>query len=217
MVIASNISALRERWLALCGRLSPQGGADLAGAAFDCIIALYDSPRRAYHNLEHIAACLAELDRFGPNSQTTDLIEFALWFHDCIYEPGRANNEARSARVARLFGAALGQPEQSLQRVERLILATQHNAPPGDDDESLIIDIDLSILGAEPPVYDAYVAAIRREYAAADTAQWCAGRGAFIESMLARAQIFGGAAARQRLEAAARANLERELAALASR
>ncbi|MDX2199656.1 MAG: hypothetical protein SF069_11890 [Phycisphaerae bacterium] len=211
------MSALRERWSALCGRLRPRSGGDLAGAAFDCLIALYDSPRRAYHNLEHIAACLAELDRHGPSAQNRDLIEFALWFHDCIYEPGRAGNETRSAQVARLFGTALGQTEQSLQHVERLILATQHNAPPSDDAESLIIDIDLSILGAEPAIYDAYVAAIRCEYAAADTAQWRAGRGAFLESMLARARIFGSGAARQRLEAPARANLQRELAALDSR
>jgi predicted metal-dependent HD superfamily phosphohydrolase len=46
-------------------------------------------------------------------------------------------------------------------KVRDLILATRHCAPPASPDAALIIDIDLSVFGQAPAVFDAYEAGIR--------------------------------------------------------
>ena len=49
-----------------------------------------------------------------------------------------------------------------------LIVATKHDAVPKDADAGLLVDIDLSILGADPERFDEYERQVRFEY------QWVA-------------------------------------------
>jgi predicted metal-dependent HD superfamily phosphohydrolase len=78
----------------------------------------------------------------------------------------------------------------------------------------VLVDADLSILGAPAEVYDRYAAAVRAEYAHVPADAWRAGRSAVLRSFLDRPAIFHTAAGRGRWEEAARANLGRERAAL---
>lgn len=198
-------------WSALCGRLGGPGASVHAPVLWAVIDALHHVPPRAYHNLDHVRTCLRELDRFEGRLGDRDAVALALWFHDSIYEPGRADNEARSAEVADLAGLRLGLPETRREHVRALVIATAHKGEPDGDDARAITDIDLSVLGARWEEYARYAAGIRAEHAFADDAAYAAGRGAFLRGMLGRGRIFRAEAMRARLEAGARENMLREL------
>jgi predicted metal-dependent HD superfamily phosphohydrolase len=71
-----------------------------------------------------------------------------LWFHDAVYELRRSDNEEQSARLAEGALSNAGAPREVGARVATLVLATRHTASPESTDEQLLVDIDLSILGA---------------------------------------------------------------------
>lgn len=131
-----------------------------------------------------------------------------------MYVPGRPDNEAASAELARAALSAGGVPEQVQERVGDMILATRHSAAPLGRDARLLADIDLSILGADPYRFGIYDRAIRREYHALSDAEYRAGRAAVLRGFLAWPSVFRTERFRDRFEAAARANITAALAAL---
>jgi predicted metal-dependent HD superfamily phosphohydrolase len=91
---------------------------------------------------------------------------------------------------------------------------TLHANPHRTPDEALLIDIDLSILAAEPARFDAYEQAIRAEYARVPTFIYRAKRRRVLEKFLARERLYVTAACHDQFEASARANLARSIGAL---
>ena len=175
----------------------------------------YSEPHRAHHGVHHIDALarLFEDVQRGPAWRRPLEVALAILYHDAVYVPGRSDNEACSARLAR---EALGGHWVDIDRVETLILATANHCRDvdalRDEDLAHFLDADMSILGAPPAVYDAYVAGVRSEYAGVPEGLFTAGRRAFLESLLARATIFHSQFFSARFEASARANMARELA-----
>jgi predicted metal-dependent HD superfamily phosphohydrolase len=167
----------------------------------------YAEKHRHYHTLRHIGAMLELL----PDAEETVLA--AVWFHDAIYDGDR--NEERSAALAREALTELGFEEDSIRRVEELILATTSHAPTTTAQEFL--DADLAILGSKPERYDEYVAQVRKEYAHVPDALFRAGRNRILQSFLDRPRIYLTAAFYERFEQQARDNVRRESGALASR
>lgn len=199
--------ATAARFQELCHRV---GVADPAATTvFAALVRHYSEDHRRYHNLAHIDRMLGWLDIVGEN---LDAIELAIWFHDVIYDPLGTDNEDKSARFFR-DGLGRSLPSSLADAVERLILATDlKRARSGRDDENLMIDIDLSILGASPGDYAAYRDAIRSEYAVVPEESFRAGRGAILRHFLSQpiyhTQSF------QQLEPQARRNMQQELASL---
>ena len=74
--------------------------------------------------------------------------------------------------------------------------------------------MDCAILGASAEQYDRYVRQVRQEHVWAPGGAFRKGRLAFVSAQLDRPAIFHTEPYRQRFEAQARANLERERAAL---
>jgi predicted metal-dependent HD superfamily phosphohydrolase len=181
---------------------------------FDGLLARYREPHRHYHNLDHVVACLNELLAARDLVDDPRPIEAALWFHDAVYDPTRSDNEERSADLADASLASMGCDDDFRQRVRRLILATKHRASPVRSDERLMVDVDLSILGQRPGVFDRYEAAIRREYAHVGEAEFCAGRAAFLQRLLARPLIYSTDRFREKYERSARENIARSIAKL---
>ena len=178
------------------------------GETWQALRRLYSEPDRHYHNLAHIHACLGWLDKVANIADDAVSLEFAIWFHDAIYDTHAGDNEAQSADFA---GSSLVAPVR-VDRVRDLILATQHREI-FEGDAALICDIDLAILGASPDAYQAYRRQIREEYRWAPDADFSAGRIQVLRHFLARPAIFVTAPFRA-LEAPARANLEAEIRAL---
>jgi predicted metal-dependent HD superfamily phosphohydrolase len=100
-------------------------------------------------------------------------------------------------------------------RVEQLILATQgHQISPKDFDQSVFLDADLAILGADPLRYQAYAQSIRREYSWVPELDYKAGRIGILKSFLKRPRLYCTDLLFGELEAIARHNLAQEIDSL---
>ncbi len=202
---------LRKRWHALWTHLDiPPDRAP----TLDPLVTAYDEPQRAYHNLRHIIQCLHELDGMRGSCDSPDAVELAIWYHDAVYDPTRQDNEERSAELAVDAMKSARLPDGLCERVVDLILVTKHAAAPTTQDAKVLIDIDLSVLGQEPEVFDEYERGIRREYGYVDENAFREGRAAILEKFLARPTIFSTPQMRDRYEEPARRNLARSIARL---
>jgi predicted metal-dependent HD superfamily phosphohydrolase len=175
----------------------------------------YAEPSRAYHTAEHIRDCLAQLDLTRNLAGRPDEVEVALWFHDAVYTPGAADNEDRSARLAQDALTASAVSLETSRRIARLILATRHVTLPEAPDAQLLCDIDLSILGRAPDVFDEFERRIRQEYAWVPEPIYRRERAAVLSGFLRRRSIYQTEPFRLRYEAPASANLKRMMAKLA--
>jgi predicted metal-dependent HD superfamily phosphohydrolase len=90
-------------------------------------------------------------------------------------------------------------------------MATRHKAVPRGTDAEILVDIDLSILGAAPDRFDEYERQVREEYAWVPDFLFRRERKAILKEFLARPQIFSSTHFRGRYEQQARSNLERSL------
>lgn len=164
----------------------------------------YGEPHRAYHNVAHVASMLAALASRGVLTSTLAL---AAWGHDLIYDPRAGDNEEQSAEVFGEWLTAQGADARLAQGVRGLILATKHSAPPATRGEALLVDADLSILGAAPEAFAAYDRAIRQEYRHVPTLRYSTGRKKVLQGFLERKRIYT-APEFAGLEDQARTNLE---------
>lgn len=196
-----------SRWMKLCRAVGLDGRDEWVN-----LLAAYEDPSRAYHNSGHIRDCLEQMDQHSSLADDLLSLEFAIWFHDLVYDSKATDNEARSAEAADRFL----KDTPICSKVGGLIMATRHAADVPSGDSGLIVDIDLSILGRSAPDYDRYAAAIRREYAWVQDDDYAKGRSRVLGGFLQRARIYSNQPFRDRHEAQARLNLQRELVMLGS-
>jgi predicted metal-dependent HD superfamily phosphohydrolase len=201
-----------ERW---CALMRAFGVADHL-AMFDRVHAAYREPHRFYHDVSHIDACLGQFARSHSLARSSAEVEMALWLHDVVYAPRASDNEVRSARWAVDFLRSAGVPEARASLVEAHIMATVHAAEPHDPDSRLVVDIDLSILGRDETMYDAFERNVRQEY---QWVPWLVYRRKRIEvlgTFLERPRIYFTESFRESYESPARANLARAIAMLST-
>jgi predicted metal-dependent HD superfamily phosphohydrolase len=198
--------ALRARWTAVAGD-TPESLATYAD-----VLARYGEPHRRYHGVRHVEHVVAMADALAGGSADAAVV-LAAFLHDVVYDTRAADNEERSAAYAREHLPPLGVDAATVAEVARLVLATKaHDA--ADEAAALLLDADLAVLGADPATYDAYSAGVREEYGWVPEGLYRAGRAHVLRSFLDRPAVFLTEPMRRRGEAAARANLARELAAL---
>ena len=169
----------------------------------------YAEPARAYHTAEHIRDCLAQFDLSQHTAQRPDEVEAAIWFHDAVYLPRGSDNEESSARLAQTTLAEAGAPLEAAHRIAGLVLATEHLAIPDEPDAALLCDIDLSIFGRTPEVFNEFEQRIRQEYAWVPEPVYRSARAEILTGFLNRSSVFQTDFFRQRYESQARANLAR--------
>ncbi len=190
-------------------------GARGDGAAmFERLVAAWSEPRRRYHSLQHLEECLALFEEHAALAARPGEVELALWFHDAVYEVRGKDNELRSAELAVEALRAAQVDAEPVERVRRLVMATCHEALPETPDEALLVDIDLSILGAPGERFDEYEVQVRQEYSWVPRALFRIKRREVLAGFLARDSIYSTAALRAEREQQARANLARSLAKL---
>jgi predicted metal-dependent HD superfamily phosphohydrolase len=178
------------------------------------LIAAYDEPQRRYHTLQHLGECLSLFDTYRALAIEPDEVEMSLWFHDAIYAVRASDNEEKSAKWAESSLRSANVNEERIARVRNHILATQHAVLPQGHDQALLVDIDLSILGASPERFDEYEAQVKAEYGWVPDFLFRRKRREILAEFLARAPIYSTPLLRERLEAQARANLARSIASL---
>lgn len=182
----------------------------------DEIAAAYADPSRGYHDTRHLTEVLRRLEELaeaGTDYESTAVL-LAAWFHDAVYD-GERDAEERSATWAEEALAPLV-PTPVVEEVARLVRLTEtHQPDDADRNGCALSDADLAILAAPPDRYDDYAAAVRLEYAHLPDDVFVSGRTAVLAALADKPHLFHTAYARERWEAPARANLERELAGLA--
>jgi predicted metal-dependent HD superfamily phosphohydrolase len=180
-------------------------------AVFERLIARYSEPHRQYHTVRHLDECFAKFEELRTQTNHPEEIELALWFHDAVYDTRRQDNEAKSAEWARATASAANLPAVVADRIHNLVMATSHDAVPTEPDQKVLVDVDLSILGAAPERFDEYEDQIREEYSWVPAVLFRVKRREILKGFLARASIFNTRKFVEEYEARARANLERSI------
>ncbi|MBR7800557.1 HD domain-containing protein [Undibacterium fentianense] len=171
------------------------------------LVAAYSQSHRHYHTCQHLQECLTYFSEVVDLVKFPGEVEIALWFHDAVYELRANDNEKRSADWALEVLSCAGASDEQLSRVGSLIMATCHQAEPSESDQRLLVDIDLSILGANPARFAEYDTQVGLEYHWVPKWIYRSKRKAVLRNFLDRPQIYGTAHFHERLEAQARVNL----------
>jgi len=167
----------------------------------------YSEPHRRYHTLEHIVFCIRRFRELRRLSKCPACIEAALWYHDIVYVPGRADNEEKSAAIARARLNEMGFGPDCEKAVEELIISTRHEASGQDIDNNITQDVDLAILGTSRKKFHVYESRIRAEFSGIPEEEFKIRRGQFLRKILAREHIFNTDLFRAKYEKAARGNV----------
>ena len=184
----------------------------LAGAG-EALLSRYAETWRKYHTPQHLAECLEGFEAAIHLAETPAVLEAALWFHDAIYVPRSSDNEAQSAALATAVLAASGVTADVCAQVARLVMVTRHDALPSTPDEALLVDIDLSILGASTQRFAEYEQQVRAEYAFVPGMVFRHKRRQILESFQSRPRLYSTEFFHAHLEAQARINLAAAIAA----
>jgi predicted metal-dependent HD superfamily phosphohydrolase len=200
----SNLGQWREMWTAL-------GAAAPDEALFRELTARYSEPHRKYHTMQHLRECFDRLQELRALARKPEEIELALWFHDAIYDTRRRDNEEKSADWARSAVLKAGVAAAAGDRVYELVMATRHNAAPSGIDAQVLVDVDLSILGAGPDRFDEYERQVRQEYSWVPGLLFRRERRKVLEDFLGRRTIFQTREFIAAYEMQARENLRRSI------
>ena len=178
----------------------------------------WSEPQRRYHDQRHLRECLALWTRWREHSARAGEVGLALWFHDAIYDPQASSNELNSAAWAARSLVRASADSDTAQRVQDLVMATQHDAPAAlgsSPDAQLLVDIDLSILGSPAERFERYDQDVRKEYAWVPGFRYQEARTQVLQSFLDRPRLYHVEHAVALLEAQARINLAAALSRLA--
>lgn len=207
--VTSPEAELRRVWHRTIGR-----GHDLV---LDGVLARHREPHRRYHTATHVMWVCRHVERLMAEHEVDDpdAVRLAALFHDAVYDPRAATNEAASAALASARLAEIGWAGERCAIVARLIeLTAGHEVDAADIAGAVLLDADLAILGADPGEYQHYVTGVRTEYAHVDDEGWRTGRAEVLQRFLEREAIYATATMRADRERRARANLTAELASL---
>jgi predicted metal-dependent HD superfamily phosphohydrolase len=210
---------LRTIWDKLAGKYCNDN--ELTNRFYEEIERKYTSNRRHYHNLHHIAALLRFCEQYAGELNDHDVVAFAVFYHDIIYNPLRKDNEPRSAQLAVKRLQALHVPATAIEQVKLYIEATQTHdvtvAVTHIGDLQLFLDFDMSILAADWNTYEAYTRQVRKEYRIYPDKLYYPGRKQFLQHCLQTAHIFQTPVFRESYEGIARKNMARELESIDNR
>jgi predicted metal-dependent HD superfamily phosphohydrolase len=173
------------------------------------ISAAHAGPGRFYHTLDHVQAVLGTVEDLASCTKNINAVKLAGWLHDVIYDSNASDNEERSAEYAEQLCKELAIPEGP--QVAAIIRMTRTHDAGEDVDAKVLLDADLSILGADQSEYQAYGENIRREYAWVPEPEYRSGRRQVLERFLARPRIYHFLS---HLEEQARRNLAAEIGRL---
>lgn len=199
---------MKKDWMAVWNKY----GEETCGLGiFEKLWDEYSSEDRAYHNIDHIASLLKEMESCKALIEDQDSFFFAIWFHDVVYKVLRDNNEELSAIEALKFLKECNFPEERAEKVARWIRATGRHDGGEDKDLILFLDADLSILGASTERYMNYAAQVRKEYTVAPDIYYNAGRIKVLQHFLHKNRIFASDFFSERYEVQANINVKEEL------
>ena len=214
---------LKQKWDSLCDNtVRNYGSGDhlerIFSMAWETIVEKYSEPHRYYHTLAHLESLYFHAQKYGYaelsiiESFDTVTLEFALFFHDIVYDtspPLSAKNEKLSFDLFKeYFGPHL--PPDLVSTVGVFIMATKsHHSAESREDLNFFLDLDLSILGAEREAYKQYAMQIRKEYESIPADIYCRERAKILRK-ISESDIYRFPQIKDQIEGLAHANIEWE-------
>lgn len=197
-----------DKWCDLWTRLNCKGD---PREQYARLKVLYSESSRAYHNLEHVEGCLDLLEDVRSECKSPEQVEFAIWFHDAVYDARRTDNEQQSALLAERVAIDVGLPPKAASHIAELILATRHDGIPTDSDAQVLVDIDLAGLGRTFDQFKQTGSLVRQEFDWLDDETFKRNQSELFHRLLDRPNIFCTEFFRSRFEQQARENLQKIL------
>lgn len=208
----SSYALLHWRWVTLWKVIGATG--DPMPDFLD-LVKRYSETHRAYHTLTHLLQCFDMYDAVWMYADDFRALEFAIFFHDVVYDTKAKDNEEKSADLADYVCTRANVSAELIAQIVSNIMATKHPCPAVTQDEKLISDIDLSVLGQSEEDFDRYEQSVRQEYSWVPEDLFRKGRAQILRAILAHPQIYHTPYF-SHYEEPARANLKRSLSALES-
>lgn len=193
-----------ERWRSMLLKF----GIVNENATYQKLVSAYSEKHRFYHTASHIEDCLKHFDTSFELLEYPDSVEMAIWFHDAVYRPFSKTNEVDSANWAVEFLTSFNVDDEVKSRVNHLIMATLHKGHVNTKDESVLVDLDLAILGSDSESYLRFEKQIREEYKYVPRFIFRKKRANLLSSFLSREVIYSNKNFRDMYECNARRNLE---------
>lgn len=140
----------------------------LAAQAEDFVLKLLKdnlSASYVYHNLTHTKNVVEKtrelINAAGVSQEEADALLLAAWFHDTGYTGGPEDHEHRSVSIFRDFASGK-LPDEKIEEIEKLILATDLKRQPKDFLQMLMRDADCAHFGS--PNFTEISERLRREF-----------------------------------------------------
>ncbi|MBQ0734919.1 hypothetical protein J9332_11390 [Aquimarina celericrescens] len=171
----------------------------------------YNKKNRYYHNLKHLEYLYQRLINVKDQITDWDMVLFALFYHDYVYNVLKKDNEQQSAVKAEAILRALGIENDRVELCKEIILATKSHTISKNEDINFFTDADLSILGSDWENYKVYFKNVRKEYKYYPAFMYSKGRIKVLEHFLNMPKIFKTEHFYQKFEAQAKKNMKREI------
>lgn len=175
----------------------------------------YQQTHRHYHQFDHLQAMFEKLSTIQHHIQDIAQLEFAIFYHDVIYQTKNKNQLSNEQQSANYFLQDLQSylPHDMTQNIVQFILATErHELLCSHPDLPYFLDLDLAILGEKPNIYKQYQQAIRAEYHHIPQLLYYIGRRKVLNHFLKRKRLYFTEVFYQNYEQQARQNIQNELA-----
>lgn len=144
-----------------------------------------------------------------------DMLYFAIFYHDMVYNVLRKDNEVKSAAVAKSRLAQLGIAPERIAHCVDMIEATKDHALSDDPDTNYFLDLDMAILGTSLERYQQYREQVRMEYGIYPDFLYNKGRKQVLEKFLSGDDLFRTELFKAEFEENAIRNIKAELKQLA--
>lgn len=180
----------------------------------------YESDDRFYHNMEHLAHCLQELEWLDKNTVQSQnnlkILCIALLGHDVIYGSnmqGKSDEELSAQWTESWMINKEVLNKEDAMTVKLLIEKTQYlskNISLDTDLDKIMCSIDLAVLSKTKKVYCKYSANIRKEYQEVPEESYRLGRSVALKKLLSMPKLYECESFFQ-YESLARKNLNEEI------
>ena len=186
-----------------------------------------DTTTRFYHTTVHIEEMLNTFKMATTHDttassffSTTDKatksevrVLLAIFFHDDIYDAKSSTNEEDSAKLFTQFAIEINLDLDIRETVVEYILATKSHRATNSEDFALtlLLDLDMAVLGKSPGAYLNYAAPIRKEYLFVPEDFYCRKRAEVLTTFLETPHLYATTTIGKHLEGKARKNLRMEI------
>lgn len=178
------------------------------------LVERWSERHRSYHDLSHLLRVLESIEILTEPREHPELMA-AAWFHDAVYQGQAGTDEQQSADLARNRLGMAGWDRDRCLRVADLILVTVDHRPDQDDQEAqVLVDADLSVLGADTATYAEYARDIRDEYRHVPDTEFAPARARILTRLLDKPALFHTEPGLELWEERARNNVRDEISAL---